>query len=198
MRQTHFAQGKGINFRGLLDAIRALYGQEAERAVIGACTGEMGALLSRGGLTAGAWYDVAWYRQLHAAAQSTLRRPELARECARWSIQRDLGGIYRILLFLLTPESVISKCPRIMQQYWRGGVMQLPEVRHGMAAVEFKGWVGFDQNIWQDIIGGVEGGLAAAGAQSIRVRVINGGHDNDPDLGLEVRWTSRSGKPSAD
>ena len=113
-------------------------------------------------------------------------------------LHRDLGGIYRILLFLLTPESVISKCPRIMQQYWRGGVMQLPEVRHGMAAVEFKGWVGFDQNIWQDIIGGVEGGLAAAGAQSIRVRVINGGHDNDPDLGLEVRWTSRSGKPSAD
>lgn len=190
MPPTPAARAKGINFRGLLDALRALYGQDAQRAVIAACGGEVGALLARGGLTAGAWYDVAWYCELQAAAQRTLRRPELARECSRWSIQRDLSGIYRILLFLLTPESVISKCPRIMQQYWRGGVMLLPEVRAGMSAVEFKGWVGFDQNIWQDIIGGVEGGLEAAGAHSVRIRSLSGGRDGDAHLTLEVRWTA--------
>ena len=191
MPKSRSAEAKGINFRGLLDAIAALHGPEAQRAVIAACGGEVGGLLGRGGLTAGAWYDVAWYRELHASAQRTLRRSDIPRECARWAIQRDLSGIYRVLLFLLTPDSIISKCPRIMQQYWRGGVMRVPMVRDGMAAVEFLGWSGFDQNVWQDIIGSVEGGLEAAGAQSVRIHITAGGRDGDDDLQLEVRWTSR-------
>ena len=69
--------------------------------------------------------------------------------------------------------------------------MRVPMVRDGMAAVEFVGWSGFDQNVWQDIIGSVEGGLEAAGAQSIRIHITAGGRDGDDDLQLEVRWTSR-------
>jgi hypothetical protein len=182
VQKSRSAEAKGINFRGLLDAIGALHGPEAQRSVISACGGEVGALLARGGLTAG-----------HAAAQRTLRRTDVARECARWAIQRDLSGIYRVLLFLLTPDSIISKCPRIMQQYWRGGVMRVPLVRDGMAAVEFVGWSGFDQNVWQDIVGSVEGGLEAAGAESVRIRTIAGGQNGDDDLSLEVRWTARRG-----
>ena len=72
--------------------------------------------------------------------------------------------------------------------------MQLPEVRQGMAAVEFKGWVGFDQNIWQDIIGGVETSGVIGGAVRMRLgrsTALEANVENSywSGIGLgEIRW----------
>jgi hypothetical protein len=71
--------------------------------------------------------------------------------------------------------------------YWQGGTAKTLEVTKGVGRVRFDGWVDFDHNVWEDIIGSVEGILGVCGATQIRCRRAAGGGD-EGFLELEVRW----------
>lgn len=186
------AEVKGINFRGMLDAVEGLYGAQAQREAIAACSTELSHQIRHGGITPAGWYPIASYREmLHAIVRVLPGESQVPHQCARWAIQRDLSGIYRVLLFLLTPESIINKAPRVVRQYWRGGKMEVFEARPGMGWARFDGWLGFDQNVWEDVLGGVEGALEAAGARNVRFQVLAGGGDGDDVCEFAARWTGR-------
>jgi hypothetical protein len=183
---------KGVNFQTFLRSIEEEFGPAAKLDVCAASSGELGKLLRYGGLVSSGWYPVALYCELQALAQQVLQRgSELARRIGYVNLKRDLSGPYRVLVFLLKPETIISGTPRMMQHYWRGGRVEVTEARDGMAAAHFRGWHGFDRNVWLDVIGAAEAAIEVAGGESVRSRVVSGGRDGHAELDLELRWTRR-------
>ena len=167
-------------------------GAAAKNDVCMASSGELGKLLRYGGLVVSGWYPVGLYCELQALAQRVLQHgSELARRIGYLNLKRDLSGPYRVLVFFLTPEAIVSGTPRMMQHYWRGGKVRVTEARDGMAAAHFSGWHGFDRNVWLDVIGAAEAAVEAAGGENVRTRVVSGGRDGDHALELELRWTRR-------
>jgi hypothetical protein len=67
---------------------------------------------------AGTWYDVLPIVSiLQTAAQVGRRTPlELMRKMARESAQKDINGVYRLLLKLASPETVVERLPGAAKQ----------------------------------------------------------------------------------
>ncbi|MEO9141715.1 MAG: hypothetical protein ABI332_05545 [Polyangiaceae bacterium] len=60
---------KGVNFRSFMKAFRVLRGEEAVERMLADLPSEVSRALRYGGIVAGGWYPVAWYRLMHASAQ---------------------------------------------------------------------------------------------------------------------------------
>lgn len=138
---------------------------------------------------AASWYPIGVYRELHRAAQRAAKGgSELSRQIGRDGVARDFQGVYRLLAGALQPHWLISWAPRMYGRYFRGGRLDVPEARKGFARGEWRGCVGFDKNLWLDMIGSSEASLEACGATHVRTRVVDGGGDGDTDAVVEFRW----------
>src|SRR5690242_11825085 len=67
----------------------------------------------------GAWYDLYPLMSINQAAARIAGVPytTLVTENAAYIAERDINGVYRLLLKLATPELVASKLPRASLQY---------------------------------------------------------------------------------
>lgn len=138
---------------------------------------------------AATWYPIGIYRELHLAAQRALKAGgELSRQIGRDGVSRDFQGVYRLLAGALQPHWLISWAPRMYGRYFRGGTLDVLEARKGYARGEWRGCVGFDKNLWLDMIGSCEASLEACGATHVRHRLVDGGGDGDTHATVEFRW----------
>jgi hypothetical protein len=138
---------------------------------------------------ASSWYPISIYRELHRAAQTLLKSgSELSRQIGHDGVARDFRGVYRVLAGVLQPHWLISWAPRMYNRYFRGGRLVVSEARAGFASGQWSGCIGFDKNIWLDMIGSCEASLEACGAQHVRHRLVEGGGDDDKDAVIEFRW----------
>jgi len=182
-------RGKGMNFRTALQMLERMKGKVMLQAIIEQMPPESRDAIRYGRIVAGGWYPVSWYRELHASAQRVCRAgPELARAIGHDATVEDFRGIYRYLLAMLSPEFIFSQAPKLLQMYWEGGEAEKVEVRKGMGSLRFRGWKGFDRNVWEDIMGSTEGLLELCNSTAIRRRIIAGGDDTSGELWVEFRW----------
>ncbi|HEY3494344.1 MAG TPA: hypothetical protein VGK73_06650 [Polyangiaceae bacterium] len=67
----------------------------------------------------GGWYDLFPLMAINQAAARVAGLPytELVKENAAYIAERDINGVYRLLLKLASPELVASKLPRASLQY---------------------------------------------------------------------------------
>jgi len=145
-----------------------------------------------GAIVANGWYPVEWYRQLHLAMHSACRMvgggPELSWRLGREAAQDEFSGVYRYLLKVLAPETLVAQVPRAFGMYFKGGTVKMTQGRRGHGVLEFDGWHGFDRGIWADVIGGAEGILIARGATNVHHRILRGG-GAEAHLVVEYGWT---------
>lgn len=178
---------KGTNFLTFLKTLERMHGNDARVGTLERVEGEAGELLRAGALLSSGWYPASWYAALHAAAQrATGLGDELSYEVAREGVKEDFRGIYRILTFVLTPQSLLRRAPRVFRTYFRGGGMEV-EAGEGSAAVELR-CEGFGETLWRDLEGGCVGVLEACGAQDVKCVREAGGGDGDDHLRLAFRW----------
>lgn len=66
----------------------------------------------------GSWYEVMHVPQLIAAEASAMRMTErrYLRHRTEWQAAADMGGAYRILLRVASPEVVVPRLPKVMTQ----------------------------------------------------------------------------------
>jgi hypothetical protein len=181
---------KGIAFRGFLTTLERLRGTDAVEGTLRELPPEVSRAIRLGEVVATGWYPVAWYRELHHAMNRACREPglELSRRIGLESTIADFRGIYRLLLRVVSSETLVSQAPRLFGMFFDGGEVEMVETGKGFGVIEFTGWHGFDKAVWTDIAAAVEGVLVARRAFDIRSRVLRGG-----DLGgamcLECRWS---------
>jgi hypothetical protein len=180
---------KGQSLRHYPIALRALRGNEVADRVLASLSQELREGLTGGSILAGGWYPVAYKRELHAAGCKVTGDHGLARVMGYEMTKRDLSGIYRTFVRIATPRFVLSLGARIFSTYFRPGTMRVVETRDGFVEVAFANCIGFDANIWRDVIGGCEATLVVSGAKSVRLRFGSGGEDGDEAASATAWWT---------
>jgi hypothetical protein len=183
-------RAKGITFRGFLTTLERLRGTDSVEATLAELPPEISRALRLGEVVATGWYPVDWYRELHAAMNRACRETgfELSRRIGLESTIADFRGIYRLLLRVVSSETLVSQSPRLLAMFFEGGEVAMVETGKGFGVIEFTGWHGFDRAMWADMTGAVEGVLVARRAFDIRTRVLRGG-GSEGMLRLECRWS---------
>jgi hypothetical protein len=178
---------KGINFRSLISAARRLLGPATLDKMVTLLPTELGQRVQKNAFVTGSWYPLAEFRLLHGAAlTATGRGLELTRALARDCATDDFRGIFRVLTFVLTPDWIMRRTPAIWQRYYDVGVVTIEAQPH-FARARFAEATGFDQVLWNDVIGGATAVLEVCGAKDLKVTVESGGSDED-FLCLVAEW----------
>lgn len=181
---------KGSNFIGLLRALEALEGAEAKNRVLAALPASVAEPIKFGQIVSVGWYPVEWYATLHATVDRCLHRgPLLARRMSQHSTKADVNSIHRFIASMLSVKTVFGQTHRLMGLYWKGGSIERLEITAGRARMRFENWRGFNEFIWEDIMGGIEAILDTCGAKNGRVRPAGKAPTSDTEtLEMEVRW----------
>ncbi len=146
----------------------------------------------------GGWYDALPMMPLsiaHARACGVPLHAHL-RDRGRWVAERDIPGIYRVLLRLASPELVVSRLPRAATQYFDFGACDVETLRPGVAHATLRG---VPQSLVPLVAATTEGFVGAAleiaGARTVNVRCIDTPRDAARDaiatmlVRLEIAWT---------
>ena len=181
---------KGVALRNFRDVLVKVCEAQVIERIEAAYPPDVRDAFDHGRVVASGWYLLEWYKAMHAAAREvTHAGPSLARKIGRESTKRDLTGIYRIFLQMVSPQLMISISTRVFGLYYTLGAMKVIEKRDGFARVSVVDCEGFDENIWQDVLGGSELGLELAGAKNVRMRIESGGQTGDTSTVLVAHWT---------
>jgi hypothetical protein len=182
---------KGIVFRTTSMTFAKLTSPAAFDRAIALTSEPLRAALKGHLFLSSAWYPLDWYRQwLQAMRQTHRSGPEFIKTVVREGVLHDLGGVYRIFLLVMSPEGVIPRASRLFSTYYDTGTISVEVSRPGTSRVRCTGCTGFDELLWQSVIGGAEAALIAAGAKHVRFRILEGGKDGDDFCYGEAQWTA--------
>src|SRR5262245_4818532 len=121
---------KGVALRNFSDVIADICEPDVAQRIVSSYPPDIRAAFERGRIVATGWYDLAWYRAMHATARAITRAgPSLPRRIGRESTRRDLTGIYRVFLQMVSPQLMVSISSRIWGLYYNVGTMNVLEKR---------------------------------------------------------------------
>lgn len=184
---------KGVAYRGHLDYVAEHVPGGVEEMVRGFRDPALATFFEQKFL-ASTFYDViplvvAGYV---CARQCRKSFSEFVRIRSRYQAQKDIGGIYRVLLKLVSPMHVIQRLPALQAQYLdftKDGTVEVVEPKRvvlrctGLPAM-LAGWYTTVNETYIEVV------LTAAGARNVLVRTA----PHEPDGKLEgvaaVKWRS--------
>ncbi len=180
---------KGVAFRSVMNSAETLRGAGTRERCYDAMDREVGDPLRYGQLVPSGWYPIDWYKAMWVAVLSvTQGGPELIRQIGFECMRQDTAGVYRLVMRLLSPETVFAASSRFFSGYYDTGTLTVEARRAGFARASWKGCVGFDRTMWLEVIASGEALVEAAGGKHVRHRVVTGGRDGDHDTISEVHW----------
>ena len=180
---------KGISIRSYLTVLEAEHGVRVLQHVLQVVDTELARAVRHGTIAPGRWYSIAWYRALHKAAQNVLGLdPSFSRRMGYLATKAELGGIYKVFARLLSPEMTLRLGAKLFRTYYDRGYFKVLEWGSGHARGRWEACTGFDESIWEDVVGGIMAFLETAGARQVRPRVLAGGRDGDASMELEADW----------
>lgn len=183
---------KGTAFKQVLDTYRDVRGDAFHAEVLAAIPGPCGEALRSGTLLASAWQPVAWYRALHRTGSERGGGLPFVLEIGRRSAERDIGTVHRVIFKLISVETIVKQLPRFLGLYFDGGrgaveSSQVESAERGTFRVSFTDFLGFDEYVWMDFLGGCEAILAATGKKNVRARIVRGGRADDALIEMTYR-----------
>jgi hypothetical protein len=178
---------KGHAFRSVMTSARNLRGDPfVDRAVqrVPEATQRMLPAVVVGG-----WYPTAAYRDLLGALRDEAGSTEIVREIGRACTDADVGSVWRVVIKLVSPESVLAGSGRYFSNIYSQGAVTIVDRRRGHAIASWDGCAGFGALMWEEIVASSGRLLELAGAQDVRLHVLSGGGDDEPSMRLEAWWT---------
>lgn len=179
---------KGISFHNFAASLERLRGVDVAERFRRALPAQVRDRLEGGQLLKMGWYPFEWYAALHRTAREiTGEGPELAFAIGRDGTHQDFKGIYRLLRFVLTPESLITRAPGVFGRYRRPGTLAIEAAKPHYARARIAGCVGYDASQWREIAGGCVAVLEVCGANDVKPHII----EKEPDgvAIFEAHWT---------
>ena len=178
---------KGTSFIGILKAADRRR-PDARKAIVERTSGELRHALEYGHIVQVGWYPVDWYGELLCAARAAFDGDEtIPWQLSHDATREDFKGVFSVIIRVLSVEAVFRRGMRLMMLYWKGGTVEATSAA-GRGSVRFRGWRGFDRNIWLDLQGGLSALLELRGASGLAMRVAAGGDDGCDDMDLAIRW----------
>ncbi len=181
---------KGVAFRSADLSFTELKGEEARAKAHELMVPEARDAFRYGALLASSWYPIEWYRDMFRAFRTvTGEGLELVREIGQRSVRHDMSSIYkRIFVKVISPETLLGISARLFNNYYDTGTLEVVESKQGYARIALRGCVGWDQNMFTEIIGSTQAFLEVAGATNIRSHLLSGGQDGDTGMEAHAFW----------
>lgn len=191
-RSARVVRIRGQAFRSLFGAIGSLLTPEQVAEVMTRLEPEVRALLP-GAVNGTQWYSLAWYKQVQRAACDVGGSADFARRLGREARRLDARGVYRFILRFVSPESLIRNSASVMALYLEGPTLRTGEVRRAPTSCSLEFEVtdadGFDDCLWEELLGSMEQLFRAAGSAGAAARVL----EHDPGwLRGEISWPTGS------
>ena len=181
---------KGVAFRSVMNSAETLRGPGTRDRCFEVMEREVADELKYGRLIPSGWYPIAWYRAMWAGVlEGTGGGPELVRQVGFECMRLDTAGVYRMVMRLLSPETVFAASSRFYSSYYDTGSLTITERSHGFCRASWKGCLGFNRTMWLEVVASGEALIELAGGKNVRHRIVSGGRDGDPDTVSEMRWT---------
>jgi hypothetical protein len=133
---------------------------------------------------ANTWYPVAWHRELLGAVVRH-SGPASFRDVIRKSTNNNVGRIHKVLVRMLTPDTLISRSSNIFASYFEGS-FTAHRLGEGLTRIDYKNCHGFDRNCWIAQVHTIEEMVSLSGAKLLKKTVVSGGGDGDSEMSLEV------------
>jgi hypothetical protein len=157
------AEIKGQAFRSYLECVRSVWGPTVAQELIAHLPIELSEARPRRAIVSSGWYPVAWYRSYYAALGALLPGAlDLPAIIGQKTAKAELSGIYRFVLNLTSPELIARHIDRVVATFMRGGTVEA-SVTKGSFVGRFRGWLGVDRTIWQEVLSGGQVILEATG-----------------------------------
>lgn len=190
-RQTVDNRCKGVCFHAYRDLTLRHHGETGFEQVLGGLSSDLRTQLSYGGIVKGGWYPLAWYLELHATCRQRLGLGlSWPRQIGRESTLEDLSsGVLQLLVKVLSPESLIRQGGSVFNRYYERGTLRVDSPQPGRAVCRFEGCVGFDENLWQDVLGGIEGAMVSCQVRNLRIHTAEGARSGDANALFELFWS---------
>lgn len=183
---------KGINFRSFSKTLLRLRGEKAVKDTFDLVPPDLRDAAYYGSIVTSGWYPIAWWAQIHAAAQrATGEGPELSRLIAHEALAWDFRHVHKFVRIALSPETLMRVSAYVMRFYYSMGRLEVIHARQGSGDAVFTGFEGFDHNLWADTLGGVAAVLELAGATDVKLTVLAGGGDGDDSMSAKAAWRTR-------
>ncbi len=161
-------------FEGIRVALEKLHGPDALERLRPRLSTELAEAVTARADTTREWYPIAWYAELHDAAQAAYgggRR--LHREIGRLATENDLRTVHRFILQFVSPRAILAQSQRIWDLYSDRGVVTYEELAPNRVRVHFRECPGVSLPVWEDIASSTATFLAACGAQSITHALVS-------------------------
>lgn len=192
MDKSADVQFKGLVFKSFLAALEALKGADAVKRTKENLSAELRGRIDGGEIVVGGFYPAAWYAELHAAAQTALGQgDELARAMGRETTRRDIQGVLKWIVRIVSPSMLLSNADRIWASYAKGGKVHISKDGDRAFVVRYEECGGLTTALWEELMGGTEVVLEIAGVTSPIVERTAGGRTGDRRMALRVRWSPK-------
>ncbi len=136
------------------------------------------------------WYPISWYCELLGALAKASEQPpeQFVRVLGRNAAKQDISGVYRALLKLLKPSTILSLFGRLFNTYYSAGQLLVDDEGPTRLRLRLTGCTGFDRNMYLEILGSGEQLMEMAGGRNVRGRIVAGGQDGSSHAVLEGNW----------
>jgi hypothetical protein len=178
---------KGVMFRTVLRLTEERLGPAGLAKVIDALPADLAEGVRYGRIVPSGWYSVIWFRALLAATgEVSGEHLPFIRDLGRKGLRVEYGSVYRALMRLLSPESLLETGLSHFAQVYSRGKVEPIEFREGYARVRWYECKDFDSHVWQYLIGACIGMIELTGGKSIQARILKGGEADE--LEAIARW----------
>jgi len=181
----------GIMLRNRMAMVGEMYGLAAQRDTEARLSDDFRTSVRYQTILARNWYPIAWLRELHQAArEATGAGVELSRQLGKIGAKRNFKGVHRAFFSVLSVKFVVGRAPRIHRTYFDGGKLDVVELDVNRSVIRWQGCLGFDRDVWESMLGGIEAVLELCGCHDVRLRFIHGGQDGDSEAEAQAFWVS--------
>lgn len=185
---------KGVNFHGTLRALLRRHGPQVHERVREGVKGPGGAALRDGAIVSNGWYAASWYDALLAAIEAELpTEPRVCRDLSRAAVVEDFSTLFRVISFVVSPNSALTNATRVLTRYVDGGHVRVVDAREGHIHFAFDEFHGYTRRMWDDFLGGVEAVVDLMRVERLPTRVLGGGADGDPHFEIVIRYQRARG-----
>lgn len=147
---------------------------------------------------ASSWYDVFPLPLIHQAGALLMNQPydEYIEERSRETFEKDVRGIYRMVLKVMSPQTVVSRLARIQSQYFSFAETTCKEAGKNAAQLKSVGFPAMIARFYVPVLRAyTSGAVQSSGGQDVRVQATTGTESPGPhgvpltDVTLDVSWS---------
>jgi hypothetical protein len=137
------------------------------------------------------WIDLQSVMHFLESADRVLGKSDLGviRECMRFKARREFGGLYKVLLGLTSPESIIRRGFQAWKHMYDQGETNVELNDKNMVLIRITKLIDQPDHHLESIVFYCEEVLRIAGAQQITIQVLKSYQSGDDQILLQFRWT---------